>query len=96
MRLCHNRNRAQEILPREIPHKMIFRISGYATASTDESVYIIGGYTAGSPDRTTAIAEYKDGNWKIAGNLAQARSGHSAITSGYTTMVVGGYLSRAA
>ena len=78
-----------------ITDKLIFRIAFYATASTDESVYIIGGYTAGSPDRTTAIAEYKDGNWKIAGNLAQQRNYHGAITSGYTTMVVAGYLSGA-
>ena len=63
----------------------------YATASTDESVYIIGGYTNGSPIGTTAIAEYRDENWKRAGNLAQARRFHSAITSGSTTMVVGGY-----
>ena len=71
--------------------ELIFRIAFYATASTDESVYIIGGYTDGSPDRITTIAEYKDGNWKRAGNLAQARRFHSAITSGSTTMVVGGY-----
>ena len=75
--------------------ELIFRISYYATASTDESVYIIGGFTAGSPHRITTIAEYKDGNWRIAGNLAQARNNHGAITSGSTTMVVGGYLSRA-
>ena len=72
--------------------ELIFRISYYATASTDESVYIIGGYTDGSPDRISTIAEYKDGNWKTEiGNLAQARRMHSAITSGSTTMVVGGY-----
>ena len=87
MRLWFTRDFLQEI-----PDKLVFRISFYATASTDESVYIIGGFTAGSPSRTTAIAEYKDGNWKLVGNLAQARSDHSAITSGYTTMVIGGYL----
>ena len=62
----------------------------YATASTDESVYIIGGYTAGSPGQTSLIAEYKDGNWKNDGNLAQSRHLHGAISSGSTTMVVGG------
>ena len=71
--------------------ELIFRISYYATASTDESVYIIGGFTAGSPHRITTIAEYKDGNWKTAGNLAQARYNHGAIASGYTSMVVGGF-----
>ena len=75
----------------QIPDKVIFRIAFYATASTDESVYIIGGYTAGSPKKITTIAEYKNGNWKRAGNLAQARYNHGAIASGYTSMVVGGY-----
>ena len=66
-----------------------FRISRYATASTSESVLIIGGYTSEFP-YTSTIAEYKDGNWKNIGNLAQARH-HVAITSGPITMVVGGY-----
>ena len=63
----------------------------FATAQTDESVLIIGGYTGGSPRYISTIAEYKDGNWKNVGNLAQARYGHGAITSGSVTMVVGGY-----
>ena len=71
-------------------NSFIFRISHYATASTDESVYIIGGYIAGSPSYTSTIAEYKDGDWKNVGNLAQGRHAHGAITSGSTTMVVGG------
>ena len=62
----------------------------YASASTSDSVLIIGGFTAGSPDYTSTIAEYKDGNWKNVGNLAQARHAHGAITSGSITMVVGG------
>ena len=62
----------------------------YASASTSDSVLIIGGFTAGSPDYTSTIAEYKDGNWKNVGNLAQARRCHGAITSGSITMVVGG------
>ena len=62
----------------------------YATVSTSDSVLIIGGFTAGSPDYTSTIAEYKDGNWKNIGNLAQARHAHGAITSGSIIMVVGG------
>ena len=62
----------------------------YAAASTSDSVLIIGGFTAGSPAYTSTIAEYKDGNWKKVGNLAQARNNHGAITSGSITMVVGG------
>ena len=68
-----------------------FRISYYATASTGQNVLIIGGYTYSSLyPRTTTIAEYKYGNWKNVGNLAQGRHGHGAITSGSVTMVVGG------
>ena len=68
----------------------IFRIAYYATAATADSVYIIGGYTAGLLRYTSTIAAYKDGNWENKGNLALARSDHGAITSGSTTMIVGG------
>ena len=69
-----------------------FRISFYATASTDESVFIIGGlHNGGSITRSSIIAEYKDGSWKNVGNLAQARNTHSAINFGSAIMVVGGY-----
>ena len=67
-----------------------FSIAYYATASTPESVLIIGGYTYGSPSTISIIAEYKNGSWTNIGNLAQARYGHCAITSGSITMVVGG------
>ena len=66
----------------------------YATASTEESVYIIGGYTGynpGYPDRITTIGEYRNGKWSIAGNLSQARDCHAAISFGAYTMIVGGY-----
>ena len=72
-------------------NSFIFRITEYATASTSDSVLIIGGYTNGLPSRTSTIAEFSDGNWNIVGNLAQARRGHGAIASGSITMVVGGY-----
>ena len=60
----------------------------YATASTEESVYIIGGNS--HYDRITAIGEYRDGKWSIAGNLSQARDSHAAISFGAYTMIVGG------
>ena len=63
----------------------------YATASTSESVLIIGGYTCDGAPRTSIVAEYKNGNWKNVGNLTKAKEGHGAITSGSITMVVGGY-----
>ena len=61
----------------------------YATASTIESVYIIGGYTRF--DSITTIGEYRDGKWSIAGNLSEARDCHAAISFGAYTMIVGGY-----
>ena len=71
-------------------YKINFRISRYATAQTDESVFIIGGDPGNYPYYSSTIAEYKNGNWKNIGNLAQARRGHGAITSGSVTMVAGG------
>ena len=73
-----------------IDNSYLFRIKCYATASTAESVFIIGGHTRGKPDTTTTIAEYKNGNWIHAGNLAKSRYGHGAITLGDITMIVGG------
>ena len=69
----------------------IFSFSYYATASTSESVLIIGGYTCGNPPKTSIVAEYKNGNWKNVGNLTKALEGHGAITLGSITMVVGGF-----
>ena len=71
-----------------IDNKPHFRISYYATASTEKSVLIIGGLT---PEPTSIIAEYKNESWKNIGNLAQARKNHVAISSGPVTMIVGGY-----
>ena len=76
---------------RKVDNKLHLRISYYVTASTDESVLIIGGFTGGSPNIISTIAEYKDGSWKNIGILAQARYGHGAITSGSVTMIVGRY-----
>ena len=69
--------------------RLLFRICMYATASTEESVYIIGGYTGS--DTITTIGEYRNGKWSIAGSLSQARDCHAAISFGAYTMIVGGY-----
>ena len=50
----------------------------------------MGGYTKGTPDVTSRIAEYKNGEWIDGGNLAQARYGHGAITSESKTLIIGG------
>ena len=72
-------------------YKTWLRISYYATASSKESVYVIGGNTAEGPHySTTIIAEYKNDEWYNVGNLKQSRYAHSAITSGPLTMIIGG------
>ena len=66
------------------------RLSYYATTNTKESVFIIGGYTDGSPSRISTIAQFEDGIWKNAGSLMQARSNHGAISLEGITMILGG------
>ena len=68
-----------------------FRIVRYETTYTEDSVYIIGGFTWGTPSRISTIAQYKDDIWTIAGNLKPARSSHGAITVKGKTMNIGGY-----
>ena len=51
----------------------------------------MGFVTGGSLKRISTIAEFKNGNWKKVGDLAQARMSHGAITLGSTIMVVGGW-----
>ena len=74
--------------------EFLFRISNYATVSTEKSVYIIGGYDnfALPRSRTSAIKEFNDGRWRHAGNMAQARSYHGAIYIGGKVLIVGGKL----
>ena len=67
------------------------RIYAYATTHTEESVYIIGGSTDGSPRRTSTIAKYKNDIWAIAGKLQLARERHGAITVNGRTLIIGGW-----
>ena len=68
-----------------------FRIVAHATTHTEDSVYIIGGWTFGTPIRISTIAQYKDDIWTIAGNLKQGRRAHRAITVKGKTMIIGGF-----
>ena len=85
-----NNNRYHRQFSKLIIKKINFRFAYYATASINESVYIIGGITGGSPDRSTTIAEYKNGKWNYVGDLVERRYSHEAISLGSTIMVVGG------
>ena len=68
------------------PH---FRISDYATTSTAESVFIIGGWTGST--QSSKIAKYSDGSWTKPGSLKKSRSSHGAITIEGITMIIGGW-----
>lgn len=66
-------------------------ISLYATASTSDAVYVIGGATDTILDNSlNIIAKFSDGLWQKTGELKQKRFGHSVITSGNKVLVVGG------
>lgn len=67
-----------------------FRICGYATTTTQDSVYIIGGNTKHTTSTISTIAKFTDYMWTNAGNLQQARSAHGAITIKGRTMIIGG------
>ena len=67
----------------------MFRISHYATASTDSAAYIIGGWNGDS--RVSTIAEYKNNNWRKFGDLSKARYSSSAISFNGEYIIVGGY-----
>ena len=67
----------------------MFRIYGYATASTDSAAYIIGGYIGGG-ERVSTIAEYKNNKWRKIGNLNEPKSFLSAIFNNGEYIVVGG------
>ena len=60
-------------------------IRGYATASTSEAAYIIGGSFT-----KNIIAEFKNDSWRRMGTLAKGRWGHGAIQLGDEVMVIGG------
>ena len=62
----------------------------YATASSAQAAYFIGGLPDGS--YSSRIAQFKNDAWSSLGNLAAARLGHGAITVGAETMILGGYI----
>ena len=71
----------------------IFRISDYATASTDSAAYILGGWIGKDNwpnSRTSITAEYKNNEWRNIGNLNEIKSCHSAIFYNGEYFIVGG------
>ena len=66
----------------------MFRIYGYATASTDSAAYIIGGYSY--PNYVSTIGEYKNNKWRKFGDLTKKRGYSSAIFYNGEYIIVGG------
>ena len=69
---------------------LYFSISRYATTSTEESVYIIGGDINESPWRSPTIAKYSDGIWTKPGSMVMGRIAHGAITIEERIIIIGG------
>ena len=63
-------------------------MSHYSVASTNEAAFVIGGYDGSS--NLDVIAQFKDNEWSLYGNLKKGRSVHGSITFGDKTMVIGG------
>ena len=64
-----------------------FRISHYATASTDSATYIIGGYDGHS--EVSTIAQFKNNEWRKIGELQEPKD-PSAIFYNGEYLIVGG------
>ena len=60
-----------------------FSIAWYSTASTEDAVFIIGGFSNAS-----RIAQYKNGKWTIVGKLEEPRFNTRSITFGGQTMII--------
>ena len=66
----------------------ILRICWYATASTDSSAYIIGGYDYNN--YVSTIAQFKNNKWLKIGDLNEKKSYLSAIFRDGEYLIVGG------
>jgi len=64
------------------------RISKYASVSTIDAVFIIGGWSGN--DYLSNLAQYKNNIWNNFGNLYQARGSHRAIFFSSSILVFGG------
>ena len=69
--------------------KIVFSIYHYATTSTPDSVFILGGYFT-STRYIDKIAQFKAGVWYDSGTLMEGRYSHGAISNGIETMIIGG------
>ena len=64
------------------------KIYFYTVASTPEAAFVIGGYDGSL--YIDVIAQFKNNQWSLHGNLQKGRRLHGSITSGSLAMVIGG------
>ena len=71
-----------------------FSIRYYSTASTEDAVYIIGGWSSIDDKRdgeaVRTIAEYKNGRWSRIGQMEKPKSEHGSISFGQKTLIFEG------
>ena len=65
------------------------RITRYSVSSTPEAAFVIGGSSRSST--LSVIAQFKNDEWSLYGNLQQSRDSHGSITYGTQTLVIGGW-----
>ena len=65
---------------------MFSYIAYYSTANSPDAAYIIGG----GLNNQNLVAEFREDQWRRLDNLKHGRIGHSSITIGAQTMIVGG------
>ena len=66
------------------------KLEYYATVSTNQGAFIIGG-RMDSSNYVSTIACFNGNEWSLIGNLNSPRAGHSAIINGDNVFIVGGY-----
>ena len=64
------------------------RLYDYATVSTNQGTFIIGGYDG---QAVSTMACFNGNEWSLIGNLNSPRYAHSAIINGDNVFIVGGH-----
>lgn len=75
-------------------HFRVHSISDYASVSTENSVFIFGGYdqwsNSDSENFSSLIVEFTNDKWFEAGRMPYPRVGHGAISFNKLSMMIGG------
>ena len=65
------------------------RIVRYATASTPDAAFIIGGWDGST--KSDLIARFQNNEWSQYGSLHRRRAGPGSVTFGSQTLIIGGW-----